>query len=181
MSPAAGVPRPGRGPLMTQRRHGGFGQKLYVYVADHQLAAKCAADAAMEISFQDARSLRGRSRRPPLYARSPVVMLRVALPSPRIRRTRSLTWRAVAMGCQPPNPQRTAEGLLRDSADSTCGTRQAATLRTVPGAREDAVQFDDLESMSTIAYPGSVSRARWSTTLASAPSPHCHSAKASGR
>ena len=71
---------------MTQRRHGGFGQKLYVYVADHQLAAKCAADAAMEISFQDARSLRGRSRRPPLYARSPVVMLRVALPSPRIRR-----------------------------------------------------------------------------------------------
>lgn len=68
--------------------------------------------------------------------------------------------RAVAMGCQPPNPQRTAEGLLRDSEDSTCGTRQAATLRTVPGAREGAVQFDDLESMSTIAYPGSVSRAR---------------------
>ena len=56
--------------------------------------------------LQNRPKLAERSRRPPLYARSPVVMRRVALPSPRIRQTRSLTWLAVATGRQPPNPRR---------------------------------------------------------------------------
>jgi hypothetical protein len=51
---------------MAQRRHGGFGQKPDVQKADCQLAVKGAADAAMQVSFQD-RSTRRRSRRPLSY------------------------------------------------------------------------------------------------------------------
>jgi len=38
---------------MAQRRHRDFRQKLHVQKADCQLAAKGAANAAIEISFQD--------------------------------------------------------------------------------------------------------------------------------
>jgi hypothetical protein len=56
-----------RGLLMAQRRHGGLGQNLHVQKADWQLAAKGAANAAIEISFQDRSESAERSRRPLLY------------------------------------------------------------------------------------------------------------------
>ena len=57
-----------RGLLMAQRRHGGFCQKPHVRKGDCQLAVKGAANAGIEISFQDRPKSAERSRRPPLYA-----------------------------------------------------------------------------------------------------------------
>ena len=56
-----------RGLLVAQRRHRGFGQKLHVQKADCQPAAKGAANAAIEVSFQDRSSSAERPRRPPSH------------------------------------------------------------------------------------------------------------------
>jgi len=60
---AAGSPRWG-GPFTAQRRHGRFDQKPHGQKADCQLAAKGAADAALEVSVQDRSKSAERSRRP---------------------------------------------------------------------------------------------------------------------
>ena len=56
-----------RGLTMAQRRHEGFGQKLHVQKADCQPAAKGAANAAIEVSFQDRSKSAERPRRPSSY------------------------------------------------------------------------------------------------------------------
>jgi hypothetical protein len=56
-----------RGLLMAQRRHEGFGQKLHMQKADCQPAAKGAANAAIEVSFQDRSKSAERPRRPSSY------------------------------------------------------------------------------------------------------------------
>ncbi len=70
---------------MAQRRHGGFGQKPHVQKADCQLAAKGAANAAMEGNFQDRSKSAERSRRPLSYRAWPADILPHTQTSPRIR------------------------------------------------------------------------------------------------
>ena len=56
---------------------------------------------------------------------------------------------------------------------------RATSLRAAPGATDDAVQFDGLERMSSMAYRGL--HYLMSATLASAPLPDCHATKAECR